>query len=146
MSNFPQLNKDMPAKNAGIFFVFDIKYRKNTQKKREKYKINFHILKACNFKCRQCFFKIWNGKAGSKPILYPGLVQYMRNKEVMSDFIDKIDADQWKILRMKPFQYGNFSNLDVQVSDKKFEVFVERNSEKNREKDKKENRKGKNME
>lgn len=78
--------------------------------------------------------------AGSKPILYPGLVeliQYMRNKEVMSDFIDKIDANQWKILRMKPFQYGNFSNLDVQVSDKKFEVFVERNSEKNREKDKK---------
>ena len=75
--------------------------------------------------------------AGSKPILYPGLIQYMRNKEVMSDFIDKIDADQWKILRMKPFQYGNFSNLDVQVSDKKFEVFVERNSEKNREKDKK---------
>lgn len=78
--------------------------------------------------------------AGSKPILYPWLVeliQYMRNKEVMSDFIDKIDADQWKILRMKPFQYGNFSNLDVQVSDKKFEVFVERNSEKNREKDKK---------
>ena len=54
----------------------------------------------------------------------------------MSDFIDEIAADRWKILRMKPFQYGSFSNLDIQVSDEEFEEFVERNREKNREKDK----------
>ena len=35
---------------------------------------------------------------------------------------------------MKPFQYGNFSNLDIQVSDEEFERFVERNREKNKEK------------
>lgn len=86
--------------------------------------------------------------SGGKPILYPGmveLVQYMRNKEVMSDFIDEIDADQWKILRMKPFQYGNFSNLDIHVSDKEYKVFVKRNSEKNRKKIKKKIEKKKNM-
>ena len=138
----------MPAKKCRHFFVFDIKYRKNTQKKREKYKINFHILEAWNFRCRQCFSKFGTKKllqvknwekivdnciaradmtefniAEGEPMLYPGLVelvQYMRNKEGMSDFIDEIDADQWKILRMKPFQYGNFSNLNVQVSDKEF--------------------------
>ena len=35
---------------------------------------------------------------------------------------------------MKPFQYGSFSNLDIQVSDEEFEEFVERNREKNKEK------------
>ena len=42
---------------------------------------------------------------------------------------------------MKPFQYGSFSNLDIQVSNEEFEEFVERNREKNREKEKKANRK-----
>ena len=45
----------------------------------------------------------------------------------MFDFIDEIAAYRWKILRMKPFQYGSFSNLDIQVSDEEFEEFVERN-------------------
>lgn len=230
------------------------------QKKEErniekKYKINLHILEACNFRCRQCFSKFGTEKllpvedwkkivdnciagvdvaefniAGGEPMLYPGLaelVKYIRSKgvkvslitngslmdeewiknyaglyetigfsvdslddetnkkigrcdrsgktipvgrivklcglirkyapgcrikintvvsalnkdEVMSDFIDEIAADRWKILRMKPFQYGSFSNLDIQVSDEEFEEFVERNREKNREKEKKENRK-----
>lgn len=216
----------------------------------EKYKINLHILEACNFRCRQCFSKFGTEKllpvedwkkiidnciagadvaefniAGGEPMLYPGLVelvQYIRDKgvkvslitngslmdeewikscagmyetigfsvdsinnetnrkigrcdrngktipagrivelcglirkyapgcrikintvvsalnkdEAMSDFIDEIAADRWKILRMKPFQYGSFSNLDIQVSDEEFEEFVERNREKNREKDK----------
>ena len=52
----------------------------------------------------------------------------------MCDFIDEIAADRWKILRMKPFQYGSFSNLDIQVSNEEFEEFVERNREKNKEK------------
>ena len=226
----------------------------------EKYKINLHILEACNFRCRHCFSKFGTKEtlpvedwkkivdnciagadvdefniAGGEPMLYPGLtelVKYIRNKgvkvslitngslmdeewiknyaglyetigfsvdslndetnkkigrcnrngkmipadmivelcglirkyapvcrikintvvsalnkdEVMSDFIDKIAADRWKILRMKPFQYGNFSNLDIQVSDEEFERFVERNKEKNREKNKKENRKQKGKE
>lgn len=217
---------------------------------KKKYKINLHILEACNFKCRQCFSKFGTKKllsvkdwekivdnciagadvaefniAGGEPMLYPGLVelvQYIRDKgvkvslitngslmdeewiknysglyetigfsvdslddetnrkigrcdrsgktmpsgrivelcglirkyapgcrikintvvsalnkdEAMSDFIDEIAADRWKILRMKPFQYGSFSNLDIQVSDEEFEEFVERNREKNREKDK----------
>lgn len=204
----------------------------------EKYKINLHILEACNFKCRQCFSKFgtktllpvedwkkiidnciaWSdvtefNLAGGEPMLYPGLaelVKYIRNKgvkvslitngslmdeewiknyaglyktigfsvdslsdetnkkigrcdrsgrtipagmvvelcrlirkyapgcrikintvvsalnkdEVMSDFIDKIAADRWKILRMKPFQYGSFSNLDIQVSDEEFELLL----------------------
>lgn len=223
--------------------------------KKKKYKINLHILEACNFRCRQCFSKFGTEKllpvedwkkivdnciawtdvtefniAGGEPILYPGLaelVKYIRSKgikvslitngslmdeewiknyarlyetigfsvdslddetnkkigrcdrsgktipvgrivwlcglirkyapgcrikintvvsalnkdEIMSGFIDEIAADRWKILRMKPFQYGNFSNLDIQVSDEEFEMFVERNREKSREKDKKENRK-----
>lgn len=217
---------------------------------KKKYKINLHILEACNFKCRQCFSKFGTEKllpvedwkkiidnciagadvtefniAGGEPMLYPGLtelVKYIRSKgvkaslitngslmdeewiknysglyetigfsvdslddetnrkigrcdrsgktmpsgrivelcglirkyapgcrikintvvsalnkdEAMSDFIDEIAADRWKILRMKPFQYGSFSNLDIQVSDEEFEEFVERNREKNREKDK----------
>ena len=217
---------------------------------RKKYKINLHILEACNFRCRQCFSKFGTEKllpveswkqivdnciagadvtefniAGGEPMLYPGLaelVKYIRSKgvkvslitngslmdkewiknyagmyetigfsvdslddetnkkigrcdrsgktipvsrivklcgmirkyapgcrikintvvsalnkdEIMSGFIDEIAADRWKILRMKPFQYGSFSNLDIQVSDEEFEGFVERNREKNREKDK----------
>ena len=208
---------------------------------KKKYKINLHILEACNFRCRQCFSKFGTEKllpvtdwmkivdnclagadvyefniAGGEPMLYPGLIElvkYIRGKgvkvslitngslmdeewiknyaglyetigfsvdslddetnrkigrcdrsgktipasrivglcglirkyapgcrikintvvsalnkdEVMLDFIDEIAADRWKILRMKPFQYGSFSNLDVQVSDEEFEKFVERN-------------------
>lgn len=55
------------------------------------------------------------------------VVSVLNKDEVMSDFIDEIAADRWKILRMKPFQYGSFSNLDIQVSDEEFERFVERN-------------------
>lgn len=210
------------------------KKRKETLKK--KYKINLHILEACNFRCRQCFSKFGTEKllsvkdwkkivdnciagadvaefniAGGEPMLYPELVKlvkYIRNKgvkislitngslmneewiknyaglyetigfsvdsindetnrkigrcdrngntipagrrivelcglirkyapgcrikintvvsalnkdEIMSDFIDEITADRWKILRMKPFQYGGFSNLDIQVSNEEFE-------------------------
>ena len=227
---------------------------------KKKYKINLHILEACNFKCRQCCSKFGTKKllsvkdwekivdnciagadvaefniAGGEPMLYPGLVelvQYIRDKgvkvslitngslmdeewiksyagmyetigfsvdsindetnrkigrcdrngkaipagrivelcglirkyapecrikintvvsalnkdEVMSAFIDEIAADKWKILRMKPFKYGSFSNLDIQVSNEEFEEFVERNREKNREKEKKENRKQKEKE
>lgn len=212
----------------------------------EKYKINLHVLEACNFGCRQCFSKFGTKEtlpvedwkkivdnciagadvaefniAGGEPMLYPGLVElvkYIRDKgvkvslitngslmdeewiknyagmyetigfsvdsindetnrkigrcdrngktipagrivelcglirkyapgcrikintvvsslnkdEIMSDFIDKIAADRWKILRMKPFQYGNFSNLDIQVSNEEFEEFVERNRERRR--------------
>lgn len=213
---------------------------------KKKYKINLHVLEACNFKCRQCFSKFGMEKllpmegwkkivdnciagadvdefniAGGEPILYPGLaelVKYIRSKgikvslitngslmdeewiknyarlyetigfsvdslddetnkkigrcdrngktipasrivklcgmirkyapgcrikintvvsalnkdEVMSDFIDEIAADRWKILRMKPFQYDGFSNLDIQVSDAEFLRFVEKNRKKDR--------------
>lgn len=213
---------------------------------KKKYKINLHVLEACNFKCRQCFSKFGTEKllpmegwkkivdnciagadvdefniAGGEPILYPGLaelVEYIRSKgikvslitngslmdeewiknyarlyetigfsvdslddetnkkigrcdrngktipasrivklcgmirkyapgcrikintvvsalnkdEVMSDFIDEIAADRWKILRMKPFQYDGFSNLDIQVSDAEFLRFVEKNRKKDR--------------
>lgn len=61
------------------------------------------------------------------------VVSALNKDEVMSDFIDKIAADRWKILRMKPFQYGSFSNLDIQVSDEEFEMFVESNKEKKQE-------------
>ena len=49
---------------------------------------------------------------------------------MMFDFIDEIATDRWKILRMKPFQYNSFSNLDIQVSNEEFEEFVERNRRK----------------
>lgn len=247
-------NARKTAKDFAVFCILSMK--QNKQKKREeilkkkKYKINLHILEACNFRCRQCFSKFGTEKllpvedwkkivdnciaaadvtefniAGGEPMLYPGLaelVKYIRNKgvkvslitngslmdeewiknyaelyetigfsvdslndetnrkigrcdrsgktipasrivglcglirkyapgcrikintvvsalnkdEVMSDFIDEIAANRWKILRMKPFQYGSFSNLDIRASDEKFEMFVERNREKNREKDK----------
>lgn len=64
---------------------------------KKKYKINLHILEACNFKCRQCFSKFGTKKllsvkdwekivdnciagadvaefniAGGEPMLYPG--------------------------------------------------------------------------
>ena len=55
------------------------------------------------------------------------VVSALNKDEVMSDFIDEIAADRWKILRMKPFQYNSFSNLDIQVSNEEFEEFVERN-------------------
>lgn len=55
------------------------------------------------------------------------VVSALNKDEVMSDFIDEIAANRWKILRMKPFQYGSFSNLNIQVSDEEFEKFVERN-------------------
>ena len=244
------------TKISHIRYEISQKYKKEEGKiLEEKYKINLHILEACNFKCRQCFSKFGTKKllsvkdwekivdnciagadvaefniAGGEPMLYPELVelvQYIRDKgvkvslitngslmdeewiksyagmyetigfsvdslndetnkkigrcnrsgktipagrivelcglirkyapgcrikintvvsalnkdEVMSDFIDEIAADRWKILRMKPFQYGSFSNLDIQISDEEFERFVERNKEKDREKEKKENRK-----
>lgn len=82
---------------------------------KKKYKINLHILEACNFKCRQCFSKFGTEKllpvedwekivdnciagadvaefniAGGEPMLYPGLVelvQYIRNKGVKVSLI-----------------------------------------------------------
>lgn len=214
-----------------------------------KYKINIHILEACNFHCRQCFSKFGTEKllpvedwekivdnciagadvaefniAGGEPMLYPGLTglaKYIRSKgvkvslitngslmdeewiknhaglyetigfsvdslddetnkkigrcdrngktipagrivklcglirkyatgcrikintvvsalnkdEVMSGFINEIAADRWKILRMKPFQYGSFSNLDIQISDEEFEAFVDRNKDRKEKED-----------
>lgn len=55
------------------------------------------------------------------------VVSALNKNEMMSDFIDEISTDRWKILRMKPFQYDSFSNLDIQVSNEEFEEFVERN-------------------
>ena len=55
------------------------------------------------------------------------VVSALNKNEMMSDFIDEIATDRWKILRMKPFQYNSFSNLDIQVSNEEFEEFVERN-------------------
>lgn len=52
------------------------------------------------------------------------VVSALNKDEIMSDFIDEIAADRWKILRMKPFQYGSFSNLDIQVSDEEFELLL----------------------
>ena len=52
------------------------------------------------------------------------VVSALNKDEVMTDFIDEIAADRWKILRMKPFQYGSFSNLDIQVSDEGFELLL----------------------
>ena len=57
------------------------------------------------------------------------VVSALNKDEVMSDFIDEVAADRWKILRMKPFQYGSFSNIDIQVSDEEFEEFVDRNKD-----------------
>lgn len=57
------------------------------------------------------------------------VVSALNKDEVMSAFIDEITADRWKILRMKPFQYGSSSNLDIQVSDEEFEEFVDRNKD-----------------
>lgn len=222
----------------------------------KKYKINLHILEACNFRCLHCFSKFGTKKllpvtdwmkivdnciagadvhefniAGGEPMLYPGLIElvkYIRNKgvkislitngslmdeswiknyaglyetigfsvdsisgetnrkigrcdrsgntiptgriielcglirkyapecrikintvvsalnknEVMCDFIDEIAADRWKILRMKPFRYDGFSNLDIQVSDVEFLRFVEKNRKKDRKKGGKEAGKG----
>ena len=82
---------------------------------KKKYKINLHILEACNFKCRQCFSKFGTKKllsvkdwekivdnciagadvaefniAGGEPMLYPGLVelvQYIRDKGVKVSLI-----------------------------------------------------------
>ena len=101
----------MPAKKMPAFFLFPLtrishiryglsqKYKKEEGKTLEKkYKINLHILEACNFKCRHCFSKFGTKKplpmedwkkivdncvagadvaefniAGGEPMLYPGL-------------------------------------------------------------------------
>ena len=69
-------------------------------------------------------FKIWNGKtipagrivelcglirkyAPECRIKINTVVSALNKDEVMSAFIDEITADRWKILRMKPFQYGS---------------------------------------
>lgn len=39
----------------------------------------------------------------------------------------KLKVDRWKLLRMKPFERGDFSNMDLKISDEEFEAFVERN-------------------
>lgn len=57
------------------------------------------------------------------------VVSALNKNEMMFDFIDEIATDRWKILRMKPFQYDSFSNLDIQVSNEEFEEFVERNKD-----------------
>lgn len=82
---------------------------------KKKYKINLHILEACNFRCRQCFSKFGTEKllpvkdwekivdnciagadvaefniAGGEPMLYPGLVElvkYIRDKGVKVSLI-----------------------------------------------------------
>lgn len=82
---------------------------------KKKYKINLHVLEACNFKCRQCFSKFGTEKllpmegwkkivdnciagadvdefniAGGEPILYPGLaelVKYIRSKGIKVSLI-----------------------------------------------------------
>lgn len=117
----------MPAKNAGIFlfpltkishirYEISQKYKKEEGKiLEEKYKINLHVLEACNFGCRQCFSKFGTKEtlpvedwkkivdnciagadvaefniAGGEPMLYPGLVElvkYIRDKGVKVSLI-----------------------------------------------------------
>lgn len=51
-----------------------------------------------------------------------------RNRdEQLSDFIDTIKPDRWKILKMKTFVYGTFSNMSLQVSAAEFDEFVRQN-------------------
>ena len=75
----------------------------------KKYKINLHILEACNFRCLQCFSKFGTEKllpvtdwmkivdnclagadvsefniAGGEPMLYPGLVE--QGREGFADY------------------------------------------------------------
>lgn len=102
-------------------FFLHIVYVGSKQKKEEektlkkKYKINLHILEACNFRCRQCFSKFGTEKllpvedwkkivdnciagadvtefniAGGEPMLYPGLIElvkYIRSKGVKVSLI-----------------------------------------------------------
>ena len=69
---------------------------------------------------------IWKYAPGCR-IKINTVVSALNKDDVMSDFIDEIATDRWKILRMKSFQYNSFSNLDIQVSNEEFEEFVERN-------------------
>ena len=207
----------------------------------KKYKVNLHVLEACNFRCFHCFSRFGSNKimaledwrkivdncmesqvvsefniAGGEPLLYKdliGLTKYIRNKgakvsiitngslmdeewiqkygslfdtigfsvdsaydetnrkigrcindgsvksasqiakfcelirkyapdckikintvvtalnkdEQISDFIDTTKPDRWKILKMKPFVYGAFSNISLQISVAEFDEFVRQN-------------------
>lgn len=84
--------------------------------KKKKYKINLHILEACNFRCRQCFSKFGTEKllpvedwkkivdnciagadvtefniAGGEPMLYPGLIELVKYIRSNCHEYDSID-------------------------------------------------------
>lgn len=108
---------------------------------KKKYKINLHILEACNFRYRQCFSKFGTEKllpvkdwekivdnciagadvpefniAGGEPMLYPELVelvQYIRDKGVKVSLITNgsLMDEEW----IKNYA-GMFENLAVASS------------------------------
>lgn len=145
----------------------------------KEYKVNLHVLEACNFRCFHCFSRFGSNKimglkdwkqivdnciesqvvsefniAGGEPSLYKDLISASRvtklcelirkyvpdckikintvvttrnRDEQLSDFIDTIKPDRWKILKMKTFVYGTFSNMSLQVSAAEFDEFVRQN-------------------
>ena len=55
------------------------------------------------------------------------VVTALNKDEQISDFIDTTKPDRWKILKMKPFVYGAFSNISFQISVVEFDEFVRQN-------------------
>lgn len=55
------------------------------------------------------------------------VVSALNKDEDLSGFIASAGINRWKILRMKLFKYGDFSNSDIEISDEKFNKFVKQN-------------------
>ena len=55
------------------------------------------------------------------------VVNRLNLHEQISQHLDGLKIDRWKLLKMKPFDNGKFSNYNIAITDEEFNDFVQRN-------------------